>query len=100
VTPVELAALGAGLCLFALPFVMIGGSVQALTRGLLLTLSCWLLAAICVHRFAAPWRTAPHPVEARGEWSVSFVREGLVFLLMALGPVAFLISGTMVLWNR
>ncbi len=112
VTPVELAALGAGLCLFALPLVMLGGSAQGLTRGLLLTLPCWMLAAVCLHVFAAPRRTAPHPVEApealpvaggprrRGPMTALFVREGLVFLLMALGPIAFLICGTMMLWNR
>jgi hypothetical protein len=112
VTPGELAALGAGLCLFALPLVMLGGSAQGLTRGLLLTLPCWMLTAICVHVFAGPWRTAPHPVEAPDDSSVShgptrrgpitalFVREGLVFLLIAIGPVAFLICGTMILWNR
>ena len=42
VTPAELAALGAGLCLFALPLAMLGGSAQGLTRGLLLTLPCWM----------------------------------------------------------
>jgi hypothetical protein len=29
-----------------------------------------------------------------------FLREGLVFLAMALGPLAFLISASMTLWNR
>ncbi len=112
VTGVDLAALGSGLCLFAVPLVAVGGSVQGLTRGVLLTLPCWVLAAVCFHLFAAPWRTAPHPIEAPDALSVSqgpvqrgpinalFVREGLVFLLIALGPIAFLIWGTMMLWNR
>lgn len=32
--------------------------------------------------------------------SALFLREGLVFLTMALGPLAFLISASMTFWNR
>lgn len=75
---------------FAIPAWVVGGSVQALTTAPGLTASCWLIAAIGVHLFAAPFRTAPDPL----------LRAGLVFLLMALGPLSFLIWGTMILWNR
>lgn len=106
VNPRDLTALGAGLCLFALPLVATGGSAQSLTRGLLLTLPCWTLAAAAFHLFAAPWRTAPTPLargaggDNRNVHTALFIREGLVFLLMALGPIGFLIWGTVLLWNR
>lgn len=108
-TRVQMVALASGLVAFAAPLVAVGGSVQALTQGMLLTLSCWVLAAICIHVFAAPSRTVPHPPARSGAGvgtlvqaarSTQFLREGLVFLLMAVGPVAFLIWGTMILWDR
>ena len=107
-TVLEVAALAGGLLIFALPLVAVGGSVQALTRAPWLTIPCWVLAAAGVHFFAGPGRNAPDaPVpEPRGDgapsrsFSTMFLREGLVFLAMALGPLAFLISASMTLWNR
>jgi hypothetical protein len=107
-TVLEAAALAGGLLLFALPIVAVGGSVQALTRAPWLTIPCWVLAAAGVHYFAGPGRNAP---DAPGPGprsdsapsrpvSTLFLREGLVFLAMALGPLAFLISASMTLWNR
>lgn len=113
-TVLETAALAGGLLLFALPLVAVGGSVQALTRAPWLTIPCWFLAAAGVHYFAGPGRNAPDatgagsagvPESGRGgagrrAVSTLFLREGLVFLAMALGPLAFLISASMTLWNR
>lgn len=107
---VELAALAAGLLLFAAPLFLVGGSVQGLTRGPLLTLPCWALAAVAVHIFARPWRNAPDPppmspegwdaAGARLPLSSLFLREGLAFLFLALGPLAFLVSASAILWDR
>jgi hypothetical protein len=113
-TVLETAALAGGLLLFALPLVAVGGSVQALTRAPWLTIPCWLLAAAGVHFFAGPGRNAPdapspgsagvpetgHGGAGRRTLSTLFLREGLVFLAMALGPLAFLVSASMTLWNR
>jgi hypothetical protein len=113
-TVLETAGLAGGLLLFALPLVAVGGSVQALTRAPWLTIPCWLLAAAGVHFFAGPARNAPdgpspgsagvpesgHEGAARRTVSALFLREGLVFLAMALGPLAFLVSASMTLWNR
>jgi len=113
-TVLETAALAGGLLLFALPLVAVGGSVQALTRAPWLTIPCWGLAAAGVHFFAGPRANAPDaPGASSAEFAASerdltsrrpvgalFLREGLVFLTMALGPLAFLISASMTLWNR
>ena len=113
-TLIETAALAGGLLLFALPLVAVGGSVQALTRAPWLTIPCWFLAAAGVHFFAGPGRNAPVApssdlagVPESGEGgpgrrpvSTLFLREGLVFLAMALGPLAFLVSASLTLWNR
>jgi hypothetical protein len=110
----EIVALAAGLLLFAAPLVAVGGSVQALTRGLLWTIPCWLLAAAGAHLFARPGQNAPDrpiaaPEDARQATRAAaegppgralFLREGLAFLAMALGPLAFLIASSMTLWNR
>ncbi|HEY6050000.1 MAG TPA: hypothetical protein VIZ58_02050 [Thermoanaerobaculia bacterium] len=97
----ETAALAGALVLFALPVVAVGGSVQAITRAPWLTIPCWFLTAAGVHLFAGPRRNAPDaPESERGTLSPLFLREGLVFLAMALGPLAFLVSASMTLWNR
>ena len=100
-------ALVLGVVSFALPLMAVGGSVQALTRAPLLTALCWMITAIGMHVFAAPLRTAPDPLiapdapaEARVSVNTLFIREGLGFLLMALGPLVFLVWATMILWNR
>ncbi len=111
---VEATALAAGFILFALPLFLVGGSVQALTRGGLLTLPCWALASVALHLFARPWRNAPDLPPARPEASSAaagtararlpvsalFLREGLAFLLLALGPLAFLVSASLIYWDR
>jgi hypothetical protein len=104
----EAAALGIGLAAFVAPVVAIGGSVQALTRGPWITAACWLVALTGVHLFASPARTAPDPiiVSAAGSGlrrrpaNAAFLREGAVFLVMAVGPAVFLIAMSMILWNR
>lgn len=108
VTVTEAAALGLGLAAFVVPIVATGGSVQALTRGLSVTAPCWLAALAGVHLFASPARTAPDPVivsaagsaTRRRPANAAFLREGAVFLVMAVGPTVFLISVSMNLWNR
>lgn len=98
---IDSAALGAGLAAFALPLVMVGGSIQALTRAPWLTSAAWLAAFVCLHRFAAPARHAPDPPVASSPASrMLFIREGLVFLVMAFGPVVFLASMSLLLWDR
>jgi hypothetical protein len=113
-TVLETAALAGGLLLFAVPLVAVGGSVQALTRALWLTIPCWLLASAGVHFFAGPGRNAPdapdpgpagvpdsgHGGAGRRTVNTLFLREGLVFLAMAFGPLVFLVSASMTLWNR
>jgi hypothetical protein len=112
--PLEMAALAGGLFLFVFPLAAVGGSVQALVRSPWMTIPCWALAAAAVHFFARPGRNAPDaPGESSAEAresdrgrapgrsvSTLFLREGLVFLAMALGPVGFLISTSVILWNR
>lgn len=100
----EVAALGVGLVLFVVPLLAVGGSVQALTRSLAGTAPCWLLGAVGVHLFARPGQNAPDPLVASARDGSAaralFLREGLVFLAMALGPMVFVVSASMVLWNR
>jgi hypothetical protein len=103
----ELAALAVGVASFAFPLFMVGGSAQALARTPALTVACWVITAAAVHVFAAPLRTAPDPLlpagapaGARAPLNRLFVREGFVFLLVALGPLALLVWATMTLWNR
>jgi hypothetical protein len=85
----------AAMALFFLPLVLVGGSVQALTRAPAIALPCWALTALGVHVFSGSARSAlDAPTRAL------FVREGLVFLAMALGPVALAIAASMMLWNR
>lgn len=110
----ETAALAASLLLFAAPLVAVGGSIQALTRGPFLTVPCWGLAAMGLHFFARPGRNAPvapiaipaGPFDATPAAAGSrplralFLRQGLAFLTMAIGPLGFLIAASMALWNR
>jgi hypothetical protein len=98
----DAVAFVSGMLLFVAPLLAVGGSVQALTRWPLQALACWVLAALGVHVFAGPGRNAPDTPGAgsQGRLPVLFVREGLVFLAMALGPLAFLVSASMILWNR
>ena len=109
----EPAALVVGLLFFTVPLIATGGSVQALTRGLELTLPCWLAAAVGVHVFAGPSRNAPDSLVAAAPDSATrrtgtaghsrgelFLREGLAFLFLAIGPLLFLIVASMILWNR
>jgi hypothetical protein len=98
-TFLETGALVAGLSFFAAPLALVGGSVQALTRAPWLTIPCWIFAAAGVHFFARPGRNAPHPGTEQAARAL-FLREGLVFLAMAFGPLVFLISASMILWNR
>ena len=107
-SPLDFALLVIALLLFAGPLFATGGSVQALTRGLPLTLPCWLLAAPAVHFFAKPGRNAPHPlfpptsdvVRVAAGHLPTFLRWGLVMLVVAIGPLAALVGASMHLWNR
>jgi hypothetical protein len=111
----EAVALAAAVALFHLPIVAVGGSVQALTRAPLLLVPCWILGFVAAHLYAAPWRTAPDPLVATGPGAapaggsaapgrrpvnLRFLREGLVFLVVAVGPAAFLVAASLILWNR
>jgi hypothetical protein len=98
----EIAALAAALAFFAAPLVLVGGSVQALTRAPWLTIVSWSLAACGVHLFARPGRNAPDPLAPRqdaGRRSL-YLREGLAFLVVAFGPLIFLAAASLVLWDR
>jgi hypothetical protein len=108
--PSELGLLAATVLFFAAPLAVVGGSVQALTRWPWGTLLCWGVAAIAMHLFAAPQQNirlyllatpgqAPEQtLEAIG--LARFVRVGLAFLALALGPVAMLVASTTRMWNR
>jgi hypothetical protein len=107
----ELAVLALALALFAGPLVATGGSVQALTRGLALTLPCWALSAVAIHFFARPGRNAPHPLlqpdpglpGASGDdfgHLPTFLRWAVVMLAVAYGPMAVLLAVSLSLWNR
>jgi hypothetical protein len=101
-TAADLSLLAAGLALFAVPLFLVGGSVQAWTQTPWLAAPCWFLAGVAVHLFAAPRRHAPEaPPRAAPEWRpLLFLREGLAFLAIAFGPLLFLISASLALWNR
>jgi hypothetical protein len=98
----EIAALLAALALFAAPLVLVGGSVQALTRAPWLPIVCWSLAALGVHLFARPGRNAPDPLAPRQDAGRRrlYLREGLAFLVVAFGPLVFLAAASLVLWDR
>jgi hypothetical protein len=93
------------------PLLATGGSVQALTRGLAITIPCWILAGIAIHFFAKPGLNAPHPLFERtgataGTVRVqaanvpTFMRWGVVMLAVATGPLAALVAVSMTFWNR
>jgi hypothetical protein len=107
----EFALLAVAGLLFVGPLVATGGSVQALTRGLLITLPCWILAAVALHFFANPGVNAPHPLllPAAGSpgaspeamWDLpTFLRWGLVMLAVAVGPLVALVAVSLTFWNR
>jgi hypothetical protein len=110
-SPVELVSLAAGLLLFAAPLVATGGSVQALTRGLLLTIPCWIFAGLAIHRFARPDMSAhqlvlPIPALVPGVDHVAAVKvwlpstRAIGMLFVATVPLARLVGASLVLWNR
>jgi hypothetical protein len=111
VSPAELILLGIGLLLFAGPLFATGGSVQALTDGLVFTLPCWVLAAVAFHFFAKPGTNAPHPLvlgktgtpgadPAESGHLPTFLRWGTALLAVAAGPIAALVAVSMTYWNR
>jgi hypothetical protein len=111
ITPLELALLAAGLGFFGAPLLATGGSIQALTRGLYVTVPCWVAGAIAIHFFAKPGVNAPHPIfqqvtDRVGQERVAesdlptFLRWGVVMLAVAAGPVTVLIAVSMTFWNR
>jgi hypothetical protein len=110
-SPGELASFAAAVLLFAIPLFATGGSVQALTRGLQVTLPCWAFAAVGVHMFAKPGVNAPHPLfrpgaDASGFERVpgghlpTFLRWGIAMLAVAVGPVVALVAVSLTFWNR
>jgi hypothetical protein len=111
VSPGEVILLAIALLLFAGPLFATGGSVQALTSGLVYTLPCWVLAAVAMHFFARPGTNAPHPLfqpstdatgadsEAAGHLP-TFLRWGAALLAVAAGPIAVLVAVSMTYWNR
>jgi hypothetical protein len=110
-SPGELGLVVAGLALFPLPLVATGGSVQALTRGLLLTVPCWVAAALAIHFFAKPGLDAPQPLFERAGSTPAkvrvpdadlptFLRWGIAMLAVAAGPLAILVAVSMTFWNR
>jgi hypothetical protein len=110
-SPGEIGSLAAALLLFAAPLVATGGSVQALTRGLPLTLPCWIFAGIAVHLFARPDLSAPRSIfqlaatePGAGRFAALRLpvvsRWQLSMLVVAIGPLAILVSASLTIWNR
>ena len=110
-SPGELGLVIAALALFAAPLFATGGSVQALTRGLLITIPFWTLSAIAIHLFARPGLNAPRPLLVRtgtGKGTApapdanvpAFLRWGVAMLAVAGGPLVVLVAVSMILWNR
>ncbi len=110
-SPGEFALVVAALALFAAPLLATGGSVQALTRGLLVTIPCWILSAIAIHLFAKPGLNAPRPLLERtgpGKETApapdanvpAFLRWGVALLAVATGPLVVVVAVSMILWNR
>ena len=110
-SPGEVALFAMVLLLFGGPLVATGGSVQALTRGLVVTVPSWLLAAVALHFFAKPGLHAPLPLlqPATGGPSVdseaaghlpTFLRWGFVMLAVATSPLLALVGASLTFWNR
>lgn len=110
VTASEIALLVIAIVFFAGPLVAVGGSVQALTKGLWLTIPCWIVSYVAMHFFAAPRRnyrfqllSAPgQPSEEESDAAAHpyFVRLGLAFWAVAFGPAMILIATSMIVWNQ
>jgi hypothetical protein len=110
-SPGEFGLVVAALALFAAPLLATGGSVQALTRGLLVTIPFWTLSAVAIHLFAKPGLNAPRPLVERtgtGKGTApapdanlpAFLRWGAAMLAVAAGPLVVLVAVSMILWNR
>jgi hypothetical protein len=109
-TAPQLALLVVAIVFFAGPLFAVGGSVQALTRGLWLTVPCWIISYVAMHFFAAPRRNyrfhllsdpgQPSEEEADAAAHPHFVRVGLAFWAVAFGPAMILIATSMMIWNR
>ena len=110
VTGPELVLLLVAIVFFAGPLVAVGGSVQALTRGLWLTIPFWVASYAAMHFFAAPQRNygfqllpatgPPSDEESDAAAHPRFVRLGLAFWAVAFGPTLVLVATSMVVWNR
>jgi hypothetical protein len=109
VTASEVALLVIAIVFFAGPLVAVGGSVQALTRGLWLTIPCWIVSYVAMHFFAAPRRnyrfqlsapSQPSEEESDAVAHPNFVRLGLAFWAVAFGPATILIAASMIVWNQ
>jgi hypothetical protein len=110
VTASEVALLAMAIVFFAGPLVAVGGSVQALTKGLWVTIPCWIACYGALHLFAAPRRNLQFqllPATGRPTDEASdaaahpqFMRLGLAFWAVAFGPAMFLIATSMVVWNQ
>jgi hypothetical protein len=106
----EALCLAGVIALFAAPMVAVGGSVQALTMAPWLTIPCWILAAGCMHLFARPvdhlkLQLLGAPGDAAGARAdplrnPGFVRVGVAFLAVAVGPAAAVVMASLALWNR
>jgi hypothetical protein len=110
VTASEVALLTMAIVFFAGPLVAVGGSVQALTKGLWVTIPSWIACYAALHLFAAPRRNLQFqllPATGRPTDEASdaaahpqFMRLGLAFWAVAFGPAVILIATSMVVWNQ
>jgi len=106
----EALCLAGVIVLFAAPMFAVGGSVQALTVAPWLTVPCWILAAGCMHRFARPVDHLKlqllgasgdtEAARADGLKNPAFLRVGVAFLAVAVGPTAAVVMASLALWNR
>jgi hypothetical protein len=105
----EISLLVGVIVLFALPLFAVGGSVQSVTAAPWLTLPCWALAAVCMHLFANPRQhlhlhlmgdAAPTWTLSEALWHPGYLRTGLAFLGVAVGPAIAVVLASVTLWNR